>query len=504
MSLFIKNRETLLRLHEGPLGPYIDDYAAELQEEGYAQHSAELRIGLVADFNQWLAKRRIPAPQITTAHFQPYLRFRARYRPPQRGAPAALKRLLDLLLRQGVIPEPSLPPATPAEKLRDEFCLYLRQGRALASATLIAYRPFVGEFLTGRFGTGPVNLASLSAADVIGFVQRRAASIHSKQVQLLTTALRSFLRFAHYRGNVHTDLAACVPSVANWSQSNIPKAFPSGQVKHVLAACNRRTAVGRRDYAILLLLARLGLRAGEIRTLTLEDLDWPAGLITVRGKGAHDSPMPLPPDVGEAIAGYLRKGRPPTASRCLFLRAREVTRRTDQVHHLALRAFFLKSLVDDGHILEVRRILKVIDKGLDGVFTAGGDPHTHHVVVLQFFGRGELQSRQVRVRWKQAGQPGAQVGHRKLSLRYQVIHKAGLPEGLSICGIFQLAAGGGLLVAEFLRALLDLRHLDLDIAVIAIFLPRGAPQQKQHCQCRHRGGNSPGKGVAITRAGLKR
>jgi integrase/recombinase XerD len=322
MSLFIKNRETLLRLHEGPLGPYIDDYAAELQEEGYAQHSAELRIGLVADFNQWLAKRRIPAPQITTAHFHPYLRFRARYRPPQRGAPAALKRLLDLLLRQGVIPEPSLPPATPAEKLRDEFCLYLRQERALSSATLIAYRPFVGEFLTGRFGTGPVNLASLSAADVIGFVQRRAASIHSKQVQLLTTALRSFLRFAHYRGNVHADLAACVPSVANWSQSNIPKAFPSGQVRHVLAACNRRTAVGRRDYAILLLLARLGLRAGEIRTLTLEDLDWPAGLITVRGKGGHDSPMPLPLEVGEAIAGYLRKGRPPTASRCLFLRAR--------------------------------------------------------------------------------------------------------------------------------------------------------------------------------------
>ncbi len=322
MSLFFKNPETLRRMHGGPLGAYIDDYAAELRAEGYAQQSAELQIRLVADFSQWLAKRRISATQITTAHFQPYLRFRARYRPPQRGAPAALKRLLNLLLRQGVIAEPSLAPSTPAELLGDEFCLYLRQERALTSATLIAYRPFVGEFLTGRFGTGPVNLASLSAADVIGFVQRRAASIHSKQVQLLTTALRSFLRFAHYRGNVHTDLAACVPSVANWSQSNIPKAFPSGQVKRVLAACNRRTAVGRRDYAILLLLVRRGLRAGEIRPLTLEDLDWQAGLITVRGKGGHDSPMPLPPEVGEAIAGYLRKGRPPTASRCLFLRAR--------------------------------------------------------------------------------------------------------------------------------------------------------------------------------------
>lgn len=322
MNPFFKNAETLLRIHAGPLGKCIDDYAAELRAEGYAQQSAELQIRLVADFSRWLARRRISAPQITAAHFQPYLRSRARYRRPQRGDPAALKRLLNLLLRQGVIAEPFLAPATQAERLRDEFCLYLRQERALASATLIAYTPFVSEFLTEHFGTGPVDLSSLAAADVTRFVQRRAARIHSKRVQLMTAALRSFLRFAHYRGDVHTDLAACVPSVANWSQSNIPKAFPSGQVKRVLASCNRRTAVGRRDYAILLLLARLGLRAGEVTTLTLEDLDWQAGLITVRGKGGHDSPMPLPPDVGEALANYLRNGRPPTASRCVFLRAR--------------------------------------------------------------------------------------------------------------------------------------------------------------------------------------
>lgn len=326
MNLFFKNPETLLRMHGGPLGTYIDDYAAELRAEGYAQQSAELQIRLVGDFSQWLAKRRISAPRITDAHFQPYLRSRARYRRLQRSDPAALKRLLSLLLRQGVIAEPSLVPSTPAEQLGDEFRLYLRQERALAPATLIAYRPFVGDFLTEHFGTGPVDLGALSPLDVTGFVQRRAASIHSKRVQLMTTALRSFLRFAHYRGDVHTDLAACVPSVANWSQSNIPKAFPSGQVKRLLASCNRRTAVGRRDYAILLLLARLGLRAGEVTTLTLEDLYWQAGLITVRGKGGRDSQLPLPPDVGEAIADYLRNGRPPTASRCVFLRAKAPVR----------------------------------------------------------------------------------------------------------------------------------------------------------------------------------
>ena len=322
MNLFFKNPETLRRMQEGPLGKYMDNYAAELRAEGYAQQSAELQIRLVADFSRWLAKRRISAPQVTPAHFQPYLRSRARYRRPRRGDPAALKRLLNLLLRQGVIPEPSRPPATPAEQLGEEFRLYLRQERALASTTLIAYTPFVSDFLTEHFGTGPVDLSSLSAADVTRFVHCRAARIHSKRVQLMTAALRSFLRFAYYRGDVHTDLAACVPAVANWSPSNLPKAFPSAQIKRVLASCNRRTAVGRRDYAILLLLARLGLRAREVTTLTLEALDWEAGGITVRGKGGHDSPMPLPPEVGEALADYLRNGRPPTASRYVFLRAR--------------------------------------------------------------------------------------------------------------------------------------------------------------------------------------
>jgi site-specific recombinase XerD len=326
MNLFFKNPETRLRLHEGPLGKYSDGYAAELRAEGYAQQSAELQIRLVADFSQWLAKRRISAPQIRADHFEPYLRWRARYRRPRREDLATLKRLSSLLLRLGVIPKASLPALTPAEKLRDEFRLYLRQERALTSATLTNYTPFVGEFLAGRFGTGPVDLTALSGADVIGFVQRRAASIHSKQVQLMTTALRSFLRFARYRGDLHNDLAACVPAVANWSQSTIPRALPSAQTERVLAACDRRTAVGRRDYAILLLLARLGLRGGEVTTLTLEDLDWQGGLITVRGKGGRDSQLPLPRDVGEALAAYLRKGRPRTTRRWVFLRARAPVR----------------------------------------------------------------------------------------------------------------------------------------------------------------------------------
>jgi len=313
---------TVQRLHEGPLGPYIDVFAAEMYAEGYAQQSAEFQIRLVADFSHWLAKRQIPAPEITAQHFPLYLRARAHYRRPGRSDQAGLKRLWNLLRRQGVIPEPSVPAPTPADQLQATFRRYLQQERALAPATLIPHLRFVGEFLTERFGAGPVDLSSLCAADVTGFVQRRAAMLRSKRVHLMTTALRAFLRFARYRGDLPTDLAACVPAVANWSLSTVPRALPPSQVERVLAACNRQTAVGRRDYAILLLLARLGLRAGEVAALTLEDLDWQAGWITVRDKGGRASQLPLPVEVGEAIAAYVQTGRPRAASRCVFLRGR--------------------------------------------------------------------------------------------------------------------------------------------------------------------------------------
>jgi site-specific recombinase XerD len=227
-----------------------------------------------------------------------------------------------MLIQRGVVSAPVPAPATPVERLQSEFRLYLQQERALASTTQDCYSTFVGEFLSQRFGAGSVDLAKLRAVDVTGFVQRRAATIHSKRVQLMTTALRSFLRFARYRGAIDKDLAACVPAVANWKLSTIPRALPAEQVQRVLASIDRNTAIGRRDYAILLVLARLGLRAGEIRTLRLEDLDWQEGLITVRGKAGRDSQLPLPADVGAAIADYLRNGRPAASSRCVFLRAK--------------------------------------------------------------------------------------------------------------------------------------------------------------------------------------
>jgi site-specific recombinase XerD len=307
---------------EGPLGPHLDSFAAEMRDERYAQHTSELQVRLVTDFGRWLANRGIQAQEITAGLFKPYLRSRRRRRFPTGNDGSALRRLLDLLIRKGVVPEPVAPAVTAADLLQSEFRLYLQQERALASTTQSYYLAFVSEFLKERFGAGPVDLSSLSATDVTGFVRRRAVTIQSRRVQLMTTALRSFLRFARCRGDIDKDLAACVPAVANWKLSTIPRAIPSSQVELVLTSVDRRTAMGRRDYAILLILARLGLRAGEITTLTLEDLNWQEGLITVRGKAGRYSQLPLPVDVGEAIADYLQHGRPMDSSRCVFLRTR--------------------------------------------------------------------------------------------------------------------------------------------------------------------------------------
>jgi len=317
----------VFRAHElckqdGPLGPYIESYDAEMRGEGYARHTRELQTRLVADFGCWLAKRGIQAQDISAELFRPYLRARARRRRPTRNDLSALQRLMELLRRQGVVEAAAVPVATPAQRLQSEFRLYLRQERALASTTQAAYTAFVNEFLTERFGAGPVDLSRLCAADITRFVRRRAGTIQSKRVQLMTTALRSFLRFARYRGDIDKDLAACIPAVANWKQSTLPRALPPEQVEQVLNSVDRETVMGRRDYAILLILARLGLRAGEIRALTLEDLDWKEGLLTVRGKAGRFSQLPLPKDVGAAIANYLRDGRPTVNSRCVFLRAK--------------------------------------------------------------------------------------------------------------------------------------------------------------------------------------
>lgn len=313
------------RLLKGPLGPYIQAYAARLFSEGYSKASCRVKIGLVGTFSRWLGCNGTAAAELVDQHTIDFLQHYHRdHRRRGQGDPATLGQLMKMLRGDGVIAaRPAQVPATRIERLVKEYSLYLQNERVLSPAARINYTPFVRELLTFRFGKGPVALRKLVAGDIIGFVRRRAAQLHGKGAQLMTTALRSFLRFARHRDYIRLDLAACVPAVANWSLSTIPRALPAVHVKQVLKHCNQKTAVGRRDFAILLLLARLGLRGGEVAGMNLDDIDWEKGLFTVLGKAGQPSPLPLPADVGRAIAAYIKDGRPRlSSSRRVFLRAK--------------------------------------------------------------------------------------------------------------------------------------------------------------------------------------
>jgi site-specific recombinase XerD len=236
----------------------------------------------------------------------------------------ALKQFVSFLRGQGVIPVEKSAPRRPSQVEQEvlPFERYLRDERVLANATVVNYLPFVRGFLTDRFGGGAVKLSRLCARDVVGFVQRQAPRLHPKRAKLLTTALRSFLHYLRFCGDIACDLAAAVPTVANWSMTSVPRAISADSVRRVLASIPRHTALGRRDYAILLLLARLGLRSSEVAFLELDDIDWDAGQVSIRGKGGQPAVLPLPVDVGKAIAAYLRHGRPRSTSRRVFLRIR--------------------------------------------------------------------------------------------------------------------------------------------------------------------------------------
>jgi site-specific recombinase XerD len=208
--------------------------------------------------------------------------------------------------------------------LVEEYSGYLLSERGLASTSSAVYIAIAHRFLTRACPRGRSNLKALRAQKIRDFVLHEARRFRtSKSASLLTSVVRSFLRFAHYRGYIDRSLIEAVPAVAHWSMAPIPRALPLKAVRRVLAQIrSRRTPCGLRDRAILLILARLGLRAREVVLLELDDIDWDNAWVHVSGKGRQERPLPLPHDVGEAIAAYLRSGRPASSCRRVFLRVR--------------------------------------------------------------------------------------------------------------------------------------------------------------------------------------
>jgi integrase/recombinase XerD len=329
----------------GPLEPYAAGFAADLERQGYTANAAVCQLGWIAHLSRWMADQRIDAVDLAPPMIDRYLAARHARGHRRPHSAKAFAPLLIHLRKAGVASSPAPMVLTPAEALLDRFQAYLFGERAMGAASVRGYvdhvRPFVELHVAGDGGQG---LIAIEASDVTGFIRARAPGQAPKTTQRMASAMRALLRFWQVEGLTVKSLADAVPKVA-CRDPGLPKALKPAEVAALLTACDRGSGAGRRNFAMLLLMSRVGLRCGEVAQMSLGDIDWRRGEIMVVGKGGRRDRLPLPVDVGEAIVDYLRHDRPPDAlDRCLFIRRRAPHRGlasvgvTQVVAEVALRA----------------------------------------------------------------------------------------------------------------------------------------------------------------------
>jgi integrase/recombinase XerD len=308
----------------GPLAEYSEGFRAELNRLGYTPLTAAGHMRLVAHLSRWLTANGLDASTLTSSTVETYFAERRLAGYVNERTAGALRPLLGYLRQVGAAPiAQAAIPTTATERLLGRYRAYLILERGLAETTVELNVRLVRPFLLEHAGTmeSRVELKELTGSDAAAFVLEQSAE-RSRSIKRVVTALRSLLGFLYIEGSIDQPLANAVPSPSGWILTGLPKALSAGQVAALLASCDAETATGRRDLAILTVLARLGLRAGEVAALHLDDIDWRRGEFVVRGKGNRLARLPLPGDVGERIVDYLRGGRPSTAEdRAVFIRA---------------------------------------------------------------------------------------------------------------------------------------------------------------------------------------
>lgn len=305
----------------GPLARHQDTLWTTLLASGYAADSARNLLRVAAHLSRWLEARGLSAGDLTAARIGAFLKHRR-----ARGYTCWLgSRCLEPILRplraQGALPatESQREDPSPLAPLFQQLETYLLEDRGLTSTTVVRRLGVARRFLAALDVRDLAALGRISTSAISGFIVHEARSQSVGSTKLLVSHLRSLLRFLHVRGYCR-QLAAAVPAVAGHRLARLPRFIPWGEVQKLLDSCDLRTPAGLRDHAVVLLLARLALRAGEVAALELGDVHWVAGTIFVRGKGSRHCCLPLSQDVGAAIARYLEAGRPPTKSRRLFVR----------------------------------------------------------------------------------------------------------------------------------------------------------------------------------------
>ncbi len=306
----------------GPLTVHAGGFRAELARQGYSVWTTIAHLQLMAHLSRWLEVHDLGAGDLTDATVAVYLQDRRASGQVRRLTRRGLIPLLGYLRQLGLAAAQARQQAgDPVSRLVEEFTAFLADERGLAPGTIRYYRDHARRFLAAH-AAREAGLAGLTAGEVSSFLLSESSRRGSGSLQNVVTALRALLRFLHVRGHIPMSLADALPAVAGWSRPPLTRALRPADVARLLDSCDRAAAAGRRDYAVLMLLARLGLRAGEAAALRTSDVDWRAGEILVRGKGNRRERLPLPADVGEALAGYCRHGRPRAGQPFVLLQAR--------------------------------------------------------------------------------------------------------------------------------------------------------------------------------------
>ena len=312
--------EKLSRFDSGPLGADLQSFADLLCRQGYSDEAGWEKIRVVRDFSRWLARRHVEIEKLDENEVAAFLEARLKQRSFRSGEKVTLALLLKHLRQNHIIPaHPVKAVQGPAELIAQDYRHYLVHERSLGEDTIKGYLAIVRRFLLRHFPSQKVELKKLGAKEVGEFVLHETTRQGWRACQHTATTLRSFFGFLFQNRKIATNLAMAVPTVPGWRLSELPHYLEPADVEKVLHVCDRRRKSGKRNYAILLLLARLGLRAGEVVSLELDDIDWDAGELRIHGKGARVDKLPLLEDIGGALADYLQKARPCCSSRRVFV-----------------------------------------------------------------------------------------------------------------------------------------------------------------------------------------
>lgn len=319
------NKRIVQKLRQDKLGKYIDDFALSLQEREYSRKQFQAHLTVIRKLSQWLTKNNINLCDLNEERINHFVKIRKR-QTSKVGDITMLNNFIDYLRSKKAIPPPVpilvVPTNKSVEKITQAYVKYLDEDKGLSPFTIIRNKNVVHDFLCKQFGKNKFFSKKITQNVILTYIRKLKKHYKQKTLQVMVSALRSFFQYLVMIGKIRAELANCIPAMPGWRAAHLPVFLVKSEIKKLLKVCDRRSPNGRRNYAILLLLVRLGLRASEVLNLTLDNVNWDLGELEINGKGRKHRILPLPNDVGNALAHYIRYARPKCLDRQIFICSR--------------------------------------------------------------------------------------------------------------------------------------------------------------------------------------